>query len=76
MGSQIFGTVAACRRSNKLLRRYYNVFMLNLLLSVVILRPLLLCECFCFEPSMDLVMTPRASRREAEQCDVWSSFEE
>jgi len=35
---------------------HYYFLVVNLVLSVVIARPLWLCDCFCFEPSQDLVM--------------------
>ena len=35
---------------------HYYFLVVNLLLSLVIARPLWLCDCFCFEPSQDLVM--------------------
>lgn len=74
--SGLFGIWSACRRKVKQVRRHYYFIVVNLLLSLVIYRPLLLCDCFCFEPSMDLVMNPRSSVREAQQCDVWTSFED
>eukprot|EP00434_Breviolum_minutum_P025017 symbB.v1.2.022097.t1/scaffold1946.1/size95412/9 len=68
--------VGACRRKVRAVKRHYYFLVVNLVLSLVIARPLWLCDCFCFEPSQDLVMTPRSSTREAQQCDIWTSFED
>ncbi|CAJ1438548.1 unnamed protein product [Effrenium voratum] len=72
--SDLAGGLGVLRREVTTVKRLYCMQATNLLFSFVVLQPLLLCQCACFEPAMGRVASQQSVDRLRQQCEVWHNF--
>ena len=71
----VYGAWATIRRNVDQVRHFYFILLMNSLVGLLLARPLLLCQCGCFQSEMGLVDLDAHDTPDGRlQCEIWHSF--